>query len=118
MKLPFVMPHAVVRCAHETGVVTMLATQDLVTVNGIRVVVEADPIGRDIVACNNVNVFTGLLPCLKTLSVNCGYSGLVRIERHRACLADLRGKTSGTPVGTQDYWVRDPGQSLVAEVTA
>jgi len=117
MRLPFVLPNAVVKCAHETGIVRLISSQRLVTVEGRPVVVEPDPVGRPIAGCNNINVLTGLLPCLVTMQIEQGYSRLLRIDSHRVCVASLRGKTSGTPVGQHDQWVRSPGQALVAELT-
>jgi hypothetical protein len=117
MRLPFVLLTAVVRCAHHTGLVTLTARQTYVTVQGTPILIEGDPVGLSIVGCNNVNVFQGLLPCLKTLQIEEGYSSLLRIDGRAVCLQNLRGKTTGTPVGQQDHWVRNPGQSLVAEVS-
>ena len=118
MRRPWLLATAEVRCAHETGVVAMKTSQTLVTVMGQPIVVEADPVGCAIAGCNNVNVFTGLLPCLLTLTVERGYSDLVRVQGCRAVRLDLVGKTSGTPVQTQDYSSRRPGQDLVAEASA
>lgn len=105
---------AVVVCAHELGTVDLEATQDLVTIEGRRVLVERNPEGRPIQGCPNVSVT--IKPCQQTLPVKEGYSGWVTIEGHPVCLDTVTGLTDGTPPGTVNYHVRDPGQTLVTEV--
>ncbi len=104
---------AVLVCAHELGVVKIVATQDLVTVEGRRVLVEANPEGRPITGCPNISPV--IKPCGATLRVQRGYSDLLRIDGRRACLDTVMGLTDGTPPGTVPYKVRSPGQLLVEE---
>jgi hypothetical protein len=54
-------------------------------------------------------------PCLTTLKVQQGYSGLIDIQGRRVCLDTVTGLTDGTPPGTFKYSVRRPGQDLVSE---
>ena len=104
---------AVVVCTHESGIVGIIATQDLVRINGRRVLVERNPEGRPIVGCPNAAPPSK--PCLTTLVVQEGYSGLLRIDNKRVCLDTVTGLTDGTPPGTVKYKVRSPGQALVTE---
>jgi len=104
---------AVVVCKHELGKVSIEPTQDLVTIEGRKVLVETDPEGRSISGCPLVFPFK---PCLRTLPVKAGYSDLLRIDGRRICLDSLNGLTDGTPPGTVMYKVNEPGQPFVAEV--
>jgi hypothetical protein len=97
-------------CAHR-GVVRVEPSQNLVTIDGRRVLVEVDPESRDIDRCPNRG--PTIKKCGKTLRVRKGYSALVRIDAHRVCLDSLSGLTNGTPPGTVKYLVRDAGQSTV-----
>ena len=105
---------AVVVCAHELGVVGIIATQDLVTVSRRNMLVEADPEQRPIVGCPNIG--PTIKPCTSTLPVQTGYSDLIRIGGRRVCLDTVTGLTDGTPPATVKYKVRSPGQGLVSEV--
>ena len=104
---------AMVVCKHETGIVGIVATQSLVRINGRRVLVEHNPEGRPIVGCPNAAPPSK--PCLTTLAVQKGYSGLLRINDRRVCLDTVNGLTDGTPPGMVKYKVRSPGQDLVME---
>lgn len=106
---------ALLVCNHELGSVAIRATQDLVTIEQRRVLVENDPQGRPIRGCPNVGAT--IKPCQNTLRVRKGYSDLVRVEGRRLCLDTVKGLTDGTPPGTVIYKVRQPGQTLVEEVT-
>lgn len=105
---------AVLVCAHELGIVGILATQDLVTISQRSVLVETDPEQRPIVGCPNTG--PAIKPCTNTLAVRGGYSDLLRIDGRRVCLDTVTGLTDGTPPGTVRYKVRSPGQDLVSEV--
>ncbi len=100
-------------CNHELGTVGIRPTQDLVTIEQRRVLVENDPQGRPIRGCPNVGAT--IKPCQRTLRVRTGYSDLVRVAGHRLCLDTVTGLTDGTPPGTVIYKVRQPGQTFVEE---
>ena len=104
---------ALLICNHVLGTVGIEPTQDLVRVQGRRVLVETDPEGRPIRSCPNVGAT--IKPCQLTLRVQSGYSDLLRIDGKRVCLDTVDGLTDGTPPGTVHYRVRDPGQDLVSE---
>jgi len=104
---------AVLVCAHETGLVGIVATQDLVSIERRRVLVATDPEGRPIVGCPNVG--PTIKPCTATLKVKQGYSALLRIDGRPVCLDTVTGLTDGTPPGTVEYKVRRSGQDLVEE---
>jgi hypothetical protein len=105
---------AVLVCAHELGIVGIVATQDLVTVSARSMLVETDPEHRPIVGCPNAG--PTIKPCTNTLAVRAGYSDLLRIDGRRVCLDTVTGLTDGTPPGTVKYKVRSPGQDLVSEL--
>jgi hypothetical protein len=100
-------------CKHGPGKVSIRATQNVVTVEGRRVLVEPDPVGRSIAGCPSVVPFK---PCLTTLAVQKGYSEFIRVENRRLCLDTVTGFTDGTPPGVVMYMVRDAGQKFVTEM--
>jgi hypothetical protein len=104
---------ALLVCAHELGTVQIKWTQDLVTVEQRKMLVEPDPESRPIVACPNIGAT--IKPCQNTLRVREGYSDLLRIDGRRVCLDTVTGLTDGTPPGTVEYKVRAPGQQFVSE---
>src|SRR5437867_6186909 len=103
---------AVLVCKHELGKIDIKATQDLVKVQGRNVLVEKDPEGRPISHCPLTIPFK---PCLHTLAVKAGYSGLLRVDVRRICLDSVTGLTDGTPPGTVMYKVNSAGQEFVSE---
>lgn len=110
---PWLTVDADVRCEHPGGFVDIISSQDLVRVEGRRVVVGQDPVGRPITGCPNISPATK--PCTTTLRMSSGPSPFVRIEGRRVVRADLVGLTDGTPQGGVSYRVTHPGQTLVAE---
>ena len=106
---------ALLVCNHELGTVQIRPSQEWVTVNGRAVLVDNDPEGRPITGCPNVGAT--IKPCLRTLRVQSGYSDWVRIDGQRVCLDTVTGLTDGTPPGTVQYKVRQPGQDLVEEAS-
>jgi hypothetical protein len=101
---------SVVKCEHD-GRVRNEASQDWVTIEGVPVLVDADPEGRTIVACPNYG--PTIKPCAKTLEVRVGYSDLIRVDDKRVVLSNLDGLTDGTPPGFVHYTLRDPRQRFV-----
>jgi len=100
-------------CKHGPGKVSIEATQTFVTVEGRRVLLEPNPVGRRISGCPSVVPFK---PCLTTLAVQKGYSQFIRVEDHWLCLDTVTGFTDGTPPGVVMYVVRDAGQNFVSEM--
>lgn len=101
-------------CTHQSGRVRILIPiQDLVRIDGERVLVRGDPERKPIAGCSNVG--PTIKPCTLTLRVTAGYSGLVRIDGRPICLDPLTGSTDGTPPAAIRYVVADPGQTLVEE---
>lgn len=105
--------NAILLCGHKLGVVGIVATQNLVTINGRGVLVRKDPEGRPIKGCPPA---PGFKPCLVTVNVTAGYSRLIQIKGKQVCLDTLTGLTDGTPPGSVIYNVSRPGQHLVSEV--
>jgi hypothetical protein len=103
---------AILKCNHG-GLVAIKPSQDLVTIESREVLVEVDPEKKSISGCPNVGV--AIKPCQLTLTVQAGYSDLIRIKERRACLDTITGLTEGTPPGTVHYRMRDPGQEFVSE---
>jgi hypothetical protein len=108
----FLTEDELVACKHG-GIVDIVPTQDLVTIESRKVLVEIDPEGRPIGGCPNVSAV--IKPCTATLPVLEGYSGFIRIDGRRVCLDTVTGLTDGTPPMTVKYVVRNPGQSFVSE---
>lgn len=100
-------------CKHEMGIVQLVPTQSLVTIEGRRVLVQSDPEGRPILGCPNYG--PTIKPCTATLVVQEGYSDLLKIDGRCVSLDTVTGLTDGTPPGTVKYIVRDAGQTLVEE---
>lgn len=103
---------AVVLCDHQGGVVSIVPSQILVSVDGRKVLVEPDPVAKPIAGCPNVG--PTIKPCTSTLPVTAGYSTFIRIDGRRICLDTVRGLTDGMPPGTVNYSVKVPGQKLVS----
>jgi hypothetical protein len=104
---------ALLVCNHELGHVKNLPSQDWVTVEGRRVLVENDPEARPIGGCPNIGAT--IKPCTNTLKVDAGYSLFVRIGGKPICLDTVTGYTDGTPPSGVKYKVRTPGQEFVSE---
>ncbi len=100
-------------CKHVNGRVHIRATQNLVTIEQRRVLVDDDPEKRPISGCPNIG--PTIKPCQLTLKVKRGYSSWISIEGRSICLDTVTGLTDGTPPGTVDYVVSNPGQWLVTE---
>jgi len=101
-----------VYCKHS-GSIKNLPSQDWVTIEKRRVLVESDPEGRSISHCPSTVPFK---PCLLTLKVMKGYSDFIRVDGHRLCLQSVSGLTDGTPPGVVLYEVRTAGQKFVSEM--
>jgi hypothetical protein len=101
-------------CLHRKGKLDVEPTQDLLTIEGRRVLLEPDPEGRKISGCPMYGAL--IKPCRLTLAVKEGYSPLLHVEGRRVCLDTVRGLTDGTPPGTVFYEVETPGQQLVEEL--
>ncbi|MEO8286262.1 MAG: hypothetical protein ABI670_07470 [Chloroflexota bacterium] len=104
---------ALLVCNHELGHVKNRPTQDLVTIEQRRVLVENNPEGCNINGCPNLGA--AIMPCMHTLKVDTGYSEFIRIDGKKACLDTVTGFTDGTPPGVVKYKVRTPGQEFVWE---
>ena len=76
-------------------------------VDGRRLLVDDDPVGRRIRLCPNYGVT--VKPCNTTLAVTVGYSDLLRIDGRRVCLDTMRGLTDGTPPSVVEYEVKRRG---------
>lgn len=105
---------AVLICKHELGIVGLAPTQDLVTIERRKVLVENNPEGRPITGCPNIGAT--IKPCTSTLKVEVGYSDFLRVDGQRICLDTVTGLTDGTPPGVVKYVVRSPGQELVTVI--
>ncbi len=102
--------NADLRCTHvHSGRITLPASQSWVTISGVPIPVEPDPVGLNVVACS--------LPpnaaCRTTVAVLQGYSDLLRIGGKRICLDTVKGPTVAVPPGT--FEVVDAAQKFVEE---
>jgi hypothetical protein len=109
----FLTEDAKLVCKHVTGVVQIFTLQNLVTIEGRKVLVAHDPQSKFIAGCANIGLT--IKPCFITLPVTEGYSDLIRIDGRAVCLDTVTGLTDGTPPGTVRYEVQHPGQTLVTE---
>lgn len=100
------------QCAH-LGKVSLIASQQWVTIGGRPVLVRADPEGRSISGCPNIG--PTIKPCTTTLAVKAGYSTWVRVDGRPVVLDSVTGLTDGTPPGVVKYHDTSPGQTLVSE---
>lgn len=112
------MPHLITElarmvCRHELGTVANQASQAFVRIEGRRVLVAPDPVGRPIAGCPNTG--PAIKPCTSTLAVQAGYSTWLRIGGQPVCLDTVTGFTDGTPPGVVTYVVREAGQQWVTE---
>jgi hypothetical protein len=106
--------NSVIVCAHKNGRVKNQPSQDFVTIEGQRILVENDPEGRSISGCPNLG--PTIKPCGTTLKVKVGYSELLTVNGKPICLDTLNGYTDGTPPGVVTYEVFDVRQNFVSEV--
>lgn len=113
--MKWLIEDAVITCKHELGIVSITPTQDLVTIEQRKVLVDNNPEGRSITGCPNIGAT--IKPCTRTLKVEAGYSDFLRINGQRICLDTVTGLTDGTPPGVVKYTVRSPGQELVTGVS-
>jgi hypothetical protein len=102
---------AVLRCDHLARVENK-PSQDLLRIDGRRVLVARDPEGRHIHGCPNLSPATK--PCIQTLVVEEGYSDLLSVAGAAVCLSSILGHTDGTPPGAVYYRVKEPGQQYVS----
>jgi len=108
----FLTERAELACKHG-GKVKIEPTQDLVTIEVWKVLVDSNPENRTISDCPNYGAT--IKPCTNTLAVKTGYSEFLRIEGQRVCLDTVTGFTDGTPPGVVKYIVKSAGQDLVWE---
>jgi len=104
---------ALLVCKHQLGKVSIVPSQDLVSIGSRRVLIDPDPQGRSIGGCPNYG--PAIKPCTTTLQVQQGYSEWIRIEGKSVCLDTVTGFTDGTPPGIVKYIVNQPGQQWVQE---
>lgn len=107
----FLTEDAELKCLHG-GELQLEPVQDLVRIDGERVLIEPDPENREINGCPNTNL-TNIKPCKKTEEVRKGYSAFLTILGKPVCLDAVEGFTNGTPRRFQRYVVREPGQEWV-----
>ncbi|HEX7975261.1 MAG TPA: hypothetical protein VF498_12695 [Anaerolineales bacterium] len=110
--MKFLTVEAKITCKHITGVVELFTLQGLVKIENRPVLVAHDPQKKLIVGCANIG--PTIKPCSLTLLVTKGYSNFIRIDGRAVCLDTVTGLTDGTPPGTVEYTVRNPGQHFVS----
>ena len=104
---------ALVNCSHQTGTVTLAASQTWVKANGGNVLVFGDLEGKSIAGCSNYG--TNVKPCTTTLVTTAGISSFIRINGVPVLRDDATGYTDGTAPSSVTYVVNDDGQHLVDE---
>jgi len=106
---------AVLQCDHLTGIVGIAASQRLVTIMNVPILVKGDLISRPIAGCP-IPASGGSKPCLTTINETKGHSSLLFIRGKAVCLEALKGLTDGVPPGSINYTVNSAGQNLVVEL--
>lgn len=104
---------ALIVCKHQLGKVQNVPSQNLLRIDGRRVLIEPDPEGRPISGCPNYG--PTIKPCTCTLKVQSGYSEWIRVTGHALCLDAITGYTDGTPPGMVKYVVNEAGQAWVQQ---
>ncbi len=99
-------------CNHP-GAVQNDPSQNWVTIEKQRMLVEPDTVVWKITGCPNVP--PQMKPCLITETVESGYSSWIRVNGKRICLDILTGFTDGIAPRTARYTVVSPGQEFVSE---
>lgn len=98
-------------CDHASGVVTLVASQTFVAIDGGRILVGSDTIGKGIAGCPNAG--PTIKPCTSTLNLEAGRSAFVTINGRPVLLDTVVGGTDGTPPGATKYRVRAVGHALL-----
>ncbi len=106
---------AVLHCDHLTGIVGIVASQKLVTIENVPLLVKGDLEKRPVAGCP-IPASGGSKPCLNTLNEIKGHSQLVFINDIPVCLKSAKGLTDGVPPGSIYYTVKSAGQNLLVEV--
>ncbi len=100
-----------VECLHPgAGTVEVATTQSFVKINGGKVNVMANTVGRPIAGCKHP-ASTNSKPCTSTLSDNAAYSTFVRIGGKPPCFDSISGFTDSVPPSS--YKVSRAGQNFV-----
>lgn len=100
-------------CAHG-GRVEIVASQDLVRIGGVPVLVQPDLLDRPIAACPHATPSTP--PCLKTVAVDDApsHSVFVTIEGRPIVKASACGRTDWSQLGLVPFGVKAVRQDLVS----
>ncbi|SNX70142.1 hypothetical protein SAMN05878503_10551 [Cereibacter ovatus] len=100
-------------CAHG-GRVGLAASQDLVRIGRVPVLVRPDLLGRPIAACPHATPSTP--PCLQTVVVDdaASYSGFVTIDGRPVAKATAQGRTDWSKLGVVPFGVDAAGQDFVS----
>jgi hypothetical protein len=98
-------------CDHASGMVTLVASQHFVNIDGGRILIGSDTIGKGIAGCPNVG--PTIKPCTSTINLEDGRSAFVTINGKPILLDTVVGGTDGTPPGATKYRVRSVGHALV-----
>jgi len=105
---------SIIHCDHLTGIVGIVASQTLVTIENVPILVKGDVKHRPIVGCPIPT--GGSKPCLQTLNEKKGHSQLLFIKDKPVCLKSLEGLTDGLPSGGINYSVQSAGQNFLEEL--
>ena len=100
-------------CAHG-GRVGLEASQDLVRIGGVPVLVRPDLLNRPIKACPHATPANP--PCFKTVSVDeaASYSGFVFIQGKPLAKLSATGRTDWSKLGVVPFSVGAAGQDFVS----
>lgn len=108
---------AILRCDHG-GVVGLSPRQDWVRIEGRRLLVEDDPLGRPVRGCPMITPTTPACAVTVSVSQAPSYAAFVHVrsrgdKARRMCLDTTTGHTDWARLATVSYSVASPGQSFV-----
>jgi len=102
---------AVITCSHQTGVVTVRASQQVLTAGRQAVLVRSDLDGAKIARCSNDDPSKGLTPCTTTGAPSAGLATNLSVGDEAVLTEEATGTTDSKPPGT--WAVHSPGQAVL-----
>jgi hypothetical protein len=112
---PLITEKSIVKCAHN-GVVTLKASQTLLTIDGTAVLVEEDLDGATITGCTTVtNAVSGTKQCLTVVAMSAGAATTLSVGGKAVLLASATGTTDGVTAVPSNFWsVQSAGQTAIS----
>jgi len=111
---PVITEASQVTCAHQ-GIVTLKASQSLLTIEAAAVLVDGDLIGATIAGCTTpLNAASGTKPCLTVVAMSAGAATTLSVGGKPVLLATATGTTDGVTAVPSNFWsVQSAGQTAI-----